>query len=139
MRNWNIQIAVDFDYWWISLLDYLWGIETFSDIEVTIQKIWLLDYLWGIETNSILLHFFLSTYFVTRLPMRNWNIGATVFVNIGLQVTRLPMRNWNTDEEIEEIRLYKLLDYLWGIETDSVDKNLKIVSVVTRLPMRNWN
>jgi len=79
----------------------------------------LLDYLWGIETLRPGTGLY-SLNNVTRLPMRNWNTVPQDIRTEIKEVTRLPMRNWNKTYSFSfAFSLFLLLDYLWGIETQS--------------------
>jgi len=180
MRNWNQHRVLHKQSFRILLPDYLWGIETYmnwliiyqiSCFQTTYEELKLVltpiedgsimelpDYLWGIETWDRVAAIDLD--YASRLPMRNWNQGPTVwwFVQTGLPdylwgIETLFMRN------IFQMKTL-LPDYLWGIETQipatwyipesgfqTTYEELKPVmsycltgeSPASRLPMRNWN
>jgi len=70
MRNWNVYRPLD-DSISERLPDYLWGIETWTEL-CLMQQRELPDYLWGIETRELVFDPPLLAY-ASRLPMRNWN------------------------------------------------------------------
>jgi len=57
----------------------------------------------------------------SRLPMRNWNRHRPYRHMSGNQASRLPMRNWNFYHSSRSRKQRSLPDYLWGIETRSVN------------------
>jgi len=161
MRNWNSRrYTVSLSE--VLLPDYLWGIETLSEIEV-----------WT------------SLDSASRLPMRNWNQCQelersqkyrfqTTYEELKHRkremskekiplASRLPMRNWNRSSRwfwpltsfgfqttYEELKLWIMLliyagktlplpDYLWGIETTKTPARRPLHESASRLPMRNWN
>jgi len=75
----------------------------------------------------------------SRLPMRNWNYtmkgGETV------KIIKLPDYLWGIETWISgkfRSEVFGLPDYLWGIETPS-KVTVCTLGSASRLPMRNWN
>ncbi len=76
----------------------------------------------------------------SRLPMRNWNVEFLVFLlsrQFGFQTTYEELKPGNT---VRYCRMFwRLPDYLWGIETQTLRSITPVYACASRLPMRNWN
>jgi len=71
--------------------------------------------------------------------MRNWNAA---FDKDLMKIVRLPDYLWGIETVIDSILLpvlASLPDYLWGIETFLLEFLLPLFYQASRLPMRNWN
>ena len=134
MRNWNSERqrrGRDER----KLPDYLWGIETLNN--------WIADtqrdrFQTTYEELKHRVAEVTTSYFASRLPMRNWNLE--VKMKKLLVIVLLPDYLWGieTRESLRSDRGSWLPDYLWGIETFfflSVEESVN----ASRLPMRNWN
>ena len=121
----------------IRVLQYLWGIETAVESPlITAQSRFYSTYeelkLWEIE-------FTIPSLIVFTVPMRNWNQNVSMpTITIWLCFT-VPMRNWNNTSLGCTIEAFKVLQYLWGIETQGIPSYHCLVSLVFTVPMRNWN
>ena len=126
MRNWNAITARCFNGNSLTVVPYLWGIETCICFLICHGNLhaalgFVVPYLWGIET--VLTDLFVFCAMVIVVPYL-WGIETVCCFLNGTdtipECCTLPMRNWNIATAGFPFcdALYQaVVSYLWGIET----------------------
>jgi len=123
MRNWNPEGSNTVLFPFLSLPDYLWGIETSTSQSLLPSRLLRFQTTYEELKHRIFVCFlpkatcFQTTYEELKLSFLVNNSENTI-------ASRLPMRNWNPPIHGRNSSLEPLPDYLWGIETCPICEGL---------------